>query len=75
MKVLLVGDNERMAQFVRKSLTEKGRMVDHAGNGRDGSCLAAAGRYDAIMLRRALTGGIDGLHSTRSVGYRLSADA
>jgi two-component system, OmpR family, response regulator len=75
MKVLLVEDNERMAQFVRKGLTENGRMVDHAGNGRDGSCLAAVGRYGAIILRRMLTEETDGLHTMRSVGYRLSADA
>jgi two-component system, OmpR family, response regulator len=75
MKVLLVEDNERMAQIVRKGLTEKGRMVDHAGNGRDGSCLAAAGRYDVIILSRVLTGGTDGLYTMHSVGYRLSADA
>jgi two-component system, OmpR family, response regulator len=75
MKVLLVERQRKNGANRAQGLTEKGRMVDHAGNGRDGSCLAAAGRYDAIILRRALTGGTDGLHTMCSVGYRLSADA
>jgi two-component system OmpR family response regulator len=61
MKVLLVEDNERVAQFVRKGLGEEGHIVDHADNGRDGLFLAAAGRYDVIILDRMLPGGIDGL--------------
>jgi two-component system, OmpR family, response regulator len=61
MKVLLVEDNERVAQFVRKGLAEEGHIVDHADNGRDGLFLAAAGRYDVIILDRMLPGGIDGL--------------
>jgi two-component system, OmpR family, response regulator len=61
MKVLLVEDNERVAQFVRKGLGEEGYIVDHADNGRDGLFLAAAGRYDVIILDRILPGGIDGL--------------
>jgi two-component system, OmpR family, response regulator len=61
MKVLLVEDNERVAQFVRKGLGEEGHIVDYADNGRDGLFLAAAGRYDVIILDRMLPGGIDGL--------------
>jgi two-component system OmpR family response regulator len=61
MKVLLVEDNERVAQFVRKGLAEEGHIVDHADNGRDGLFLAAASRYDVIILDRMLPGGVDGL--------------
>ena len=61
MKVLLVEDNERVAQFVRKGLLEDGHTVDHADNGRDGLFLASNGPYDAIILDRMLPGGIDGL--------------
>jgi two-component system, OmpR family, response regulator len=61
MKVLLVEDNERVAQFVRKGLLEDGHTVDHADNGRDGLILASNGPYDAIILDRMLPGGIDGL--------------
>jgi two-component system OmpR family response regulator len=61
MKVLLVEDNERVAQFVRKGLLEAGHTVDHADNGRDGLLLASSQPYDAIVLDRLLPGGIDGL--------------
>jgi len=61
MKVLLVEDNERVAQFVRKGLEESGHTVDHAPNGRDGLFMATTETYDAIILDRMLPGGVDGL--------------
>jgi two-component system OmpR family response regulator len=61
MKVLLVEDNERVAQFVRKGLLEEGHIVDHADNGRDGLFFAASGQYDVMILDRMLPGGVDGL--------------
>jgi two-component system OmpR family response regulator len=61
MKVLLVEDNERVAQFVSKGLIEEGHTVDHADNGRDGLFLATTGHYDVLVLDRMLPGGVDGL--------------
>jgi two-component system OmpR family response regulator len=61
MKVLLVEDNERVAPFVKKGLSESGHTVDHADNGRDGMFLAAGEPYDAIIMDRMLPGDIDGL--------------
>jgi two-component system, OmpR family, response regulator len=61
MKVLLVEDNERVAQFVRKGLIEEGHAVDHADNGRNGLFLAASGAYDVLILDRMLPGDIEGL--------------
>jgi two-component system, OmpR family, response regulator len=61
MKVLLIEDNERVAQFVRKGLSEEGHIVDYADNGRDGLFLAATGNYDALIVDRMLPGGVDGL--------------
>ncbi|MGZ5261879.1 MAG: response regulator transcription factor, partial [Burkholderiales bacterium] len=61
MKVLVVEDNESVAGFVRKGLSEAGHVVDHANNGRDGMFLAASESYDAIIMDRMLPGGIDGL--------------
>ncbi len=61
MKILLVEDNERLIQFIRKGLTENGHTVDCAGTGRDGLFLAGGGSYDAIVLDRMLPGGMDGL--------------
>ena len=67
MKVLLVEDNWRVVEFIRKGLTEEGHAVDHAENGRDGLYLAATGPYDAIILDRLLPGGIDGLGIVESL--------
>jgi two-component system OmpR family response regulator len=61
MKILLVEDNERVADFVAKGLHESGHVVDRAANGRDGLFLASSETYDAIVLDRMLPGGIDGL--------------
>jgi two-component system, OmpR family, response regulator len=61
MKVLLVEDNNRVAQFVSKGLSEEGHSVDHADNGRGGLFLAATGNYDVLILDRMLPGGVDGL--------------
>ncbi len=61
MKLLLVEDNARVAEFVAKGLKEAGHTVDQAGNGRDGLFLASSESYDAIILDRMLPGGIDGI--------------
>lgn len=61
MKILLVEDNQQVAQFVRKGLTEAGHTVDHADNGRDGLFMASSESYDALILDRMLPGGVDGL--------------
>ena len=61
MKILVVEDNERMADFVVKGLNEAGHSVDRAGNGRDGLFMAASEHYDVIVMDRMLPGNIDGL--------------
>jgi len=61
MKVLVIEDNKRVAQFVLKGLRESGHTVDHSDNGRDGMFMASSERYDAIVLDRMLPGGVDGL--------------
>jgi two-component system OmpR family response regulator len=73
MKLLLVEDNERVARFVKKGLTEAGHTVDRSDNGRDGMFLAASEPYDAIIMDRMLPGGIDGLaiiEALRKTGSR-----
>jgi two-component system OmpR family response regulator len=61
MKVLLVEDNERVANFVKKGLVEAGHTIDHADNGRDGMFLAASEPYDVVIMDRMLPGSVDGL--------------
>jgi two-component system, OmpR family, response regulator len=61
VKVLLVEDSQRVADFVRKGLEEGGHVVDYADNGRDGLFLASSEQYDVMVLDRMLPGGVDGL--------------
>ncbi|HEX7643522.1 MAG TPA: response regulator transcription factor [Burkholderiaceae bacterium] len=61
MKILVVEDNQRVAQFLSKGLGEAGYTVDHADNGRDGMFLAVSEPYDAIVMDRMLPGGVDGI--------------
>jgi two-component system OmpR family response regulator len=61
VKILVVEDNERVAQFVTKGLREAGHTVEHAANGRDGLFLAASEPHDVIVMDRMLPGNVDGL--------------
>jgi two-component system, OmpR family, response regulator len=73
MKILLVEDNERVARFVTKGMSEAGHTADHADNGRDGMFMAASEAYDVIIMDRMLPGKIDGLaiiEALRSAGNR-----
>ena len=61
MKILVVEDNEHVAQFICKGLRENGHAVDRTATGRDGLFMATTGVYDAIVLDRMLPEGVDGL--------------
>lgn len=59
-KILVVEDDKTTAEFICKSLTGEGFVVDHATDGRDGLFHATDGSYDAIILDRMLPG-MDGM--------------
>lgn len=59
-KILVVEDDRTTADFIVKSLTGEGFVVDHAADGRDGLFHATDGSYDAIILDRLLPG-MDGM--------------
>ena len=50
MKILLIEDDKKTAQFIIKGLNQEGYVVDHADNGLDGLLLAAQGTYDAAIV-------------------------
>jgi two-component system copper resistance phosphate regulon response regulator CusR len=60
MRILVVEDEPKLAEYLRKGLTGAGFVVDVAHDGVDGLHLAIEGSYDAIVLDRMLPG-IDGL--------------
>lgn len=59
-KILVIEDDRTAADFLCKSLTGEGFLVDHAADGRDGLFHATDGSYDAIVLDRMLPG-MDGM--------------
>ena len=50
MKLLIVEDEIRMADLLRKGLTEEGHNVTCAGDGAEGLALAKAYEFDVIIL-------------------------
>jgi heavy metal response regulator len=60
MKILVVEDERRLADYLRQGLTEAGYVVEIAINGIDGLHAATSGTHDLIVLDRMLPG-IDGI--------------
>lgn len=56
MKILLVEDEKKLAQSLKKGLQEVSCTVDEASNGDDGLYLAGSGSYDAVILDIQLPG-------------------
>jgi len=59
MRVLVVEDEVKLSEYLRKGLTENGYVVDVAHNGIDGKHLSVEGEYDLVVLDVMLPG-IDG---------------
>jgi two-component system copper resistance phosphate regulon response regulator CusR len=59
MRILIVEDEAKLADYVHKGLTENGYVVDIARTGIDGKHLAVEGEYDLVLLDLMLPG-IDG---------------
>lgn len=60
MKLLVIEDEVKLAEYLRKGLTEEGFVVNVAHNGIDGLHLALESDYDLLVLDSMLPG-IDGL--------------
>lgn len=66
MRVLIVEDEAKTADYLRRGLAEQGHVVDVAVNGIDGRHAALEGRYDVIVLD-AMLPGLDGFQVLRDV--------
>jgi DNA-binding response OmpR family regulator len=60
MKILVIEDSVKMAEYLRKGLCEEGYVVDVANSGIDGLHMAIEIDYDLLVLDGMLPG-IDGL--------------
>jgi two-component system, OmpR family, response regulator len=56
MRILLVDDDRRVADAVRRGLQDEGYAVDVAGDGTEGHWLAVENSYDAMVLDVMLPG-------------------
>lgn len=70
MKLLLVEDEQKIADFVCAGFKEQGFLVDHCVNGNDGFAHASNGDYDVIILDIMLPGrdGLSILKGLRKAG-------
>lgn len=74
MRILVIEDDERLADAVRRGLNERGDVVDLAQDGVSGEELALNGDYDALLLDINLPKR-DGLTVLRSLRQRGLATA
>jgi len=60
MRILVIEDEVKIAQFIKRGLKEEGYAVDVAGDGEEGHFMLSSNEYDAIILDLMLPK-IDGL--------------
>jgi len=66
MRILVIEDDKRTADYISKGLGECGFVVDLASSGPDGLHLATGGQYDALIVDRMLPD-LDGLSVVRAL--------
>lgn len=54
MKVLIIEDDAKVADYIKNGLAENGHAADVAGNGKDGLFLATTEKYDVMIVDRML---------------------
>jgi len=72
MRLLVIEDEIKLAQYLHKGLSESGHVVDVAHDGIEGRHLATGGEYDVVLLDLMLPG-VDGfgvLSAMRAGGKR-----
>ncbi|MFN8593656.1 MAG: response regulator transcription factor [Thermomicrobiales bacterium] len=69
MRILIVEDEARLANLLRRALGEEGHAVDLAADGEEALAWVDVGAYDAIVLDVMLPG-IDGLEICRQLRQR-----
>jgi len=68
MYVLIVEDERRLAQVIRRVLEEEGHTVDVAYDGEEGLAMAMEGSHDVIVLD-VLLPGLDGIEVCQSLRH------
>lgn len=71
MRILMIEDDEAVANVVREGLISANHDVTYAADGQTGMAEAMRGKFDVMIFDRQLPGGIDGadlLRDLRSAG-------
>lgn len=68
MRILVIEDEKKVAEFIRRGLREEGYAVDVAGDGDEGLYMATGAEYDLIMLDIMLPGK-DGFQVCESIRF------
>jgi two-component system OmpR family response regulator len=66
MRLLLIEDDQNVADFILKGLNENNHVVDHQDDGKEGLFFATTESYDVMIVDRMLPG-IDGLTIIRTL--------
>lgn len=61
MRILIVEDEHKIANAIKRGLEQQAYAVDVAYNGDDGLSMATTEPYDLIILDRMLPGSVDGI--------------
>ena len=66
MRLLLIEDDQSVADFISRGLRESGFQVNHVDDGQEGQLVASRGGYDVLVVDRMLPN-VDGLSIIRSL--------
>ncbi|MEM9471658.1 MAG: response regulator transcription factor [Pseudomonadota bacterium] len=66
MHLLIVEDDDTIAKYVEKGLSEAGHSCELCSDGRDGLTLAVQGNFDVVIADRMLPG-LDGLSMVKAM--------
>lgn len=72
MRILLVEDNERLAEAISENLTGAGFAIDHVARGEDALTVTSDQQYDAIVLDLGLPD-IDGMDVLKALRDKKNA--
>ncbi|MBL8713381.1 MAG: response regulator transcription factor [Alphaproteobacteria bacterium] len=72
MRILLVEDNERLAEAISENLTAAGFTIDHVARGEDALTVTADQQYDAVVLDLGLPD-IDGMDVLKALRDKKNA--
>ncbi len=73
MRILLIEDDPKTAEYIIRGLSEERHVVDHIGDGRDAVSHAVSEPYDLVIIDRMLPS-LDGLSivkTIRSAGRKM----